>query len=273
MALFTTNNLAAYERDGYLKLAGVFDSSEVAAIRRAYRDCIEHALEGIKIIYEDDDTTVRSIMSYHQRHPILDRYTRDSRVLKIINDIVQAPVYVSQSKINPKAPKSIGDVKGKKWAYHRGFAFWHLLDGMPKPAMVSAFIYLTEQTEENGALYALKGSHENVTVDSIKRELGFEEKGTGARADDTSEYLSLQILPKILEEYQQRYERVFLTGQPGDLMLMDSRLLHASDDNNTNKSRDVMITVYNPTDNLPQHPRQESFLCEPDHKAMTAWAA
>lgn len=273
MIAFTSEDMESYERGGYLKIERVFTPDDVSKIQQAYRECVKNALEGVKIIYEDDRITVRSIMGYHQSHPILAQYTRDQMVMQIVSKIIQAPVYVSQSKINPKAPTNNNLVSGKKWAYHRDFAFWNILDGMPKASMVSVFVYLTDQTEENGALYVLKGSHKNVTTDSIKSEIGFEEKGTGKRSDDTSERLSLQILSEKLEEYCQRYEQVILSGHSGDLIIMDPRLLHASGDNNTNSSRDIMITVYNPIDNIPEHPRGESFLCYPDHKAISAWTA
>ncbi len=266
-------NSDVYKQDGYLKFDGFFTAKEISDIKRAYSECIESALEGVKIIHEDDGITIRSIMGYHQQHPILDRYTRDPRVLEVINGIIQSPVYVSQSKINSKAPKNNNNVVGKKWLYHRDFSFWHILDGIPKPSMVSTFVYITEQTEENGAIYVLKGSHKDAPLDLIKSEVGFEKNGTGERIDDTSEKLSLQIISKMLMKHIHKYECVTLIGRPGDLIIMDPRLLHASNDNNTNLSRDIMITVYNPTNNLPEHTRQELFLCDPDHRAIKPWTA
>lgn len=69
--------------------------------------------------------------------------------------------------------------------------------------MMSVFIAMTDQTEENGAVYAWKGSHV-VTLSEIRpRMLGLgEEKGL---AQDTAAYLSLQIAPDMLEEYDQRF--------------------------------------------------------------------
>ncbi len=255
--------LEEYKSNGYLKIDNFFSIEDIKKIRKAYKECIDKSLEGVKIIHEDDGETVRSVMSYHNRNPILQSFTQDPQVLNFVRSITGSPFYVSQSKINPKAAVKDGVTRGKKWDYHRGFTFWNLLDGIEKPSMVSVFIYLTEQNKKNGAIYVLKGSHQDVSIEQIRSEISLKQEESKNRGEDTAEYLSLQIITEIMSEYKRKYEKVLLEGQAGDLVIMDPQLLHASDDNESLESRDLMITVYNPINNLPQHPREESYLCEP----------
>lgn len=208
-----------------------------------------------KLIHESDCTTIRSIMSYH-KNEVFEQFTRDNRILRYIENVLKSKVYVSQSKINLKKGK-----KGKKWDFHRGFTFWHLLDGKPKPNMISVFICLTKQTIENGAMYVLTGSHKGFDIDTMHKE---SEIANDTRTGDTASSLSIQIKDAFIKKYQSKFEKVYLEGDVGDVFFMDSRLLHASDNNKTNKSRDLMITVYNSIDNLPTNNNRPNYLCERD---------
>ena len=265
-----SERLAFYREHGYLIIKNCFTSKEVESMRASYRECIANRPEGIEVIYEDDGSTPRSIMSYHQNIETLSYFTHEARVLDIVNEIVGPKYYVSQSKINPKAPLDKSEIKGKKWDYHRGFSFWNLLDGIPEPSMVSSFIFLTEQTEENGAVFVLEGSHSDVSIEDIKNEIGADTSQVNNRKNDTSEYLSIQIRPEKISEYKKKYKRVVLEGNPGDLVFMHPNLLHASEPNMSDVSRDLMISVYNSTDNLPQTPRNEHYLCERDFEPIAA---
>ena len=257
-----SENVAFYQKNGYLILRNFYSEKEVQAIRDCYQECIDNKEEGIEIIYENDGVTPRSIMSYHHNEGILNSYTREEHALNIVREMIGPDFYVSQSKLNPKAPVDQSEIKGKKWDYHRGFAFWNLLDGMPKSEMVSSFIFLTKQTEENGAVFVLEDSHLDVSVDDIKEEIGFDHNQMADRKNDTSEYLSIQIRAEKLDEYEKKFKKVVLEGEPGDLVFMNPKLLHASEPNRSDASRDLMITVYNSTNNLPQTPRSETYLCE-----------
>ena len=84
-----------------------------------------------------------------------------------------------------------------------------------------------------------------------------------SREKDTSSDLSIQIKNDYLDVYESRFSRTYLTCNPGDLILMHPYLLHASSDNFSNESRDLMITVYNRIDNLPTLKNRPNYLCEP----------
>ena len=58
-----------------------------------------------------------------------------------------------------------------------------------------------------------------------------------------------------------KFEKLLLEGPPGTVWLLDSRNLHASPPNMSTSVRELIANVYSSTDNFPQHPRSEEFLC------------
>lgn len=246
-------NLNFYNEYGYLVLENVFTAEQIQEIRDAIPQCENH--KGIEKIYEEDGETIRSIMSYHDKVPALDKYTRAPRVLAAVSSLIGPDVYVSQSKINLKK----GEEMGKKWDYHRGLTFWNTLDGIPEGRMISVFICLTDQTEENGAVYVLEKSHLGIGLPELKEESDI----TYNHKEDTAVNLSIQIKREKLDEYESAFVKKHLTAKAGDVLFMHPCLLHASENNKTAQSRDLMITVYNPTDNLPTKQDRPGYLNEP----------
>jgi len=247
-----------YEQAGFTIIPNFMTSDELFELQHTISQVDKNPSVG-KFIYEEDGQTMRSLMSYHNNDLVLKKYTRHPKILNIAKEIISSPIYVSQSKINKKKPQ-----KGKKWDMHRGFTFWHLLDEMPEAHMISIFILLTDQTIENGAVYALAGSHKEVNKEQLKNESLL----LGSREQDTAANLSIQIKKDYIDQYNSQYKKVYLTGKAGDLLLMHPLLLHASDANESDASRDLMITVYNAVDNLPQNRCRPDYLCEPFAKAL-----
>ena len=248
------NLIKHYNFNGFLKLPGFYNETETRSILKQSNNCLND--KNIQVIRESDNVTIRSIMHYHHYNEILSQFSRDSRIIDIVERLTGSPVYISQSKINLKRGK-----KGKKWDYHRGFTFWHFLDGKPEPNMVSVFICLSDQTIENGAVYVLKESHKKTTLELLKNESVVQNRNH--HVEDTSSQLSIQIRKGFIEKYEKEYQKEYLLGKAGDVFFMHPNLLHASDKNIASNSRDLMITVYNSIDNLPTKYSRPDYLCEP----------
>lgn len=257
MNLSTNKIKELFQEDGFVRFNSLFSKEEIMEVKLAYNEMIEQNKDDIRIIYEEDGQTIRSVMGHNGVNKVIDGLTYHPNILNKIESLLETDFYVSQNKINTKAPAVNNQNFGKKWDYHRGYAYWNLLDGMKDHSMISVVIFLSKQSVENGALFVLKGSHKGITIDDCKAEMeeGIDQKSN--RSEDTSETLSMLIRDEKLKEYQEKFEKVVLEGEPGDVVFMDSRLLHASDDNFSDESRDLMIPVYNPTSNVPAHPRED----------------
>lgn len=247
-----------FRRDGIFRLDNVFTFAELQAVQRAFEHAIADPPEGMGIIYEDHDpTVVRSIMGWQRSEGILSCFARDERIMTWVRAILGDQVVFHQTKCNPKAPSG----KGEPWDPHRGDTFWCFRDGVPRSSgLLSVFIALTDQTEENGAVYAWPGSHA-ITLDQIKPHmLGLDESHGTER--DTAATLSLQVSSEKLAEIERDCERMLLTGPAGTVWVLDAGTLHASQENGSDATRTLVANVFRRVDNPPAHPRSPRYLCE-----------
>lgn len=257
MAKLNLQEIQTFQKDSYLPLGQLFSAEEMSKVRESFDRVLAAPPPDMEIIREHEGGPVRSVMGWQQSDPVLDHFTRDSRVLDVVQSILGPEVVFHQTKYNPKAPTG----KGEKWDPHRGITFWHYLDGVPDPAkMVSIFIAVTEQTPENGATFTWKGAH-GVTLEDLRNETDFNHRQQGEVSGDTAAYLSLQIKQEKIAEYDRTYEKLHLTGPAGTVWLLDSRNLHASQPNNSDQVRILIANVYRSKDNHPLHPRPHQFLC------------
>lgn len=244
-----------FEKQGYLIIRNFFAKEKIKDINSIIKKRIEQSVFK-NVIYEKDDKTIRSIMGFHNEDKKLHQFIKDPILLELVEDIVKSRLYISQTKINLKQPFG----SGKKWEYHRGFTFWNLLDGIKSNNLISVFVFLSDQTKENGAVHALEESHKGFDQEKIISET----KITNLNLrNHTSENLSFKIKKNKLNEYKKVYDKVVFEGSAGDIVLMHSCLLHASSGNKSNKTRGLMIPVFNSIDNLPTKFNRPAYLCEP----------
>lgn len=246
-----------FQRDGFLNLGKLFTDMEVQAIRNAFEEILSNPTGGVEVIRESDSTAVRSVMGWEKAGGVLDAFVRDERVLVPIQSILGDKLVIHQTKYNPKAPRG----KGERWDPHRGFTFWHFLDGVPNAeGMISVFIALTDQTIENGAVQTWRGAH-HLTLEELQDETDFGNRNEDSLEADTAAYLSLQIKPERIAEYDKRFERVYWTGPAGNIWLVHSCNLHSSPPNLSQNVRELIANVYRTTENYPLHPRSKEVLC------------
>jgi ectoine hydroxylase-related dioxygenase (phytanoyl-CoA dioxygenase family) len=136
--------------------------------------------------------------------------------------------------------------------------------------MITVFVYLSEHTEENGAVYALQWSHKWWTIEQMDVESHpqVELHWDTSEKWDTAAELSIQYTEDAREEYYKKYKKIYLTGNPGDVVFSHPWLLHWSHDNLTTKNRDLSAVVYASTDNLPKNHSRASYLNEKDYSPI-----
>ncbi len=250
----------AYYNDGYLRFDNFFCPEEIENIRQGFQDLLKNPLEGVEIITEEKSEVVRSVMGWQNVLGTLSAFARNPRVLNLLSSAMKTSedeLTFHQTKYNPKAPSG----EGQRWDPHRGITFWHYLDGVPDPdKIISIFIALTEQTEANGATYLWKGSHK-LTLQDLRDETDFGDRKNEV-SKDTAADLSLKIKEEKIREYDEKFERINLTGSAGTVWVLHSSTLHASPPNLSDKTRELVANVYRSRDNRPLHPRPHEFLCD-----------
>lgn len=231
--------LRRYEQDGFLVLPEVFDEAEICALQDEVAD-LEHApavREGEEVIREPDGTALRSIFRVHELGKRLADLPRDPRLLQVARQILGSEVYIHQSRVNMKPA-----LDGKEFYWHSDFETWHVEDGMPAMRALSCSVLLTDNTQFNGPLMLIPGSHRQFVScvgetpeDNYKTSLRRQEVGV-------PDPISLRLLAE-----QGGLQTV--TAPAGSVLFFDCNTLHGSGGNLSPWPRSNIFMVYNSVEN------------------------
>jgi ectoine hydroxylase len=236
--------IAQFDRDGYLVLQNVFGEDEVAALQtetgRLLADPSD--LDDDTIITESASREIRSIFAIHQQSALMTRLAADKRLVDVARFLLDDEVYLHQSRLNYKP-----GFEGKEFYWHSDFETWHTEDGMPRMRALSMSVLLAENTPNNGPLMLIPGSHRvfvscvgRTPADHYKMSLKKQEYGV---PDEDS-------LAKLAHENG----IVAPTGRPGTVVLFDCNTMHGSNGNITPLPRANAFLVYNAVSNRLQAP-------------------
>jgi ectoine hydroxylase len=237
--------LAAYERDGFLLREDVFSEDEVRAmLSEIQRMGQDPSLAGRdEVITEPGSDAVRSIFRVHALSDRLGRLARDPRLIHVARQIVGSEVYMHQSRVNMKP-----GFRGKEFYWHSDFETWHVEDGMPRMRALSCSVLLTDNNACNGPLMLVPGSHQqfiscqgSTPDEHYKHSLKRQEVGVPDR-------LSLQLL---VEQGGIRP----MTAKAGSVVFFDCNTMHGSNGNISPWPRANVFMVYNSVANTLAAPK------------------
>ena len=240
----SAEQVAQYERDGFLVLHNVFNDEEVQCFRdeleRLRND--EELRNSDGVITEPGSGDVRSVFRVHSISPMFSRLVADARLAGIARGLLGDDVYIHQSRVNYKP-----GFRGKEFYWHSDFETWHVEDGMPDMRAVSMSIALTSNTPLNGPLMLMPGSHKAYAVctgdtpdNHFKASLKRQEYGVPE--DD------------ILVQLSESHGIVSATVQPGSVVIFDCNVMHGSNGNITPDPRSNVFVVYNAISNRVGQP-------------------
>jgi ectoine hydroxylase len=259
------NLVDAYEEDGFVLIAEAFSAPEIACLKQ--RLPMLAAEEGPKRVLEKDGVSVRSVYGPHLTDPLFDRLTRDRRLLDPVRRIMGVDTYVHQTKINFK--KGFG---GDVWKWHQDYIFWLKEDGVPKPRLITAAVYLDEVTEFNGPLFIIPGSHKEsvIDVDADDTALSSYRESPTWISNLTAE-LKYSLPKEGVARLIQRRGVVAPRGAAGSVLLFHPNVVHASPSNILPFDRVLVLITYNSVDNKPleSHARRPEFLCGREFSAVS----
>jgi len=236
--------VATYERDGFLSVKGLFSTEEVAIITgELNRLTVQKDIRDSDFaITEPGSGAVRSIFQVHAISEIFDRLSREPRVLNVVRHLLDDDVYIHQSRVNLKP-----GFKGKEFYWHSDFETWHVEDGMPRMRAISVSIALTDNTEFNGPVMLMPGSHRHfiscagtTPKDNYKQSL--KRQDTGVPDEAALEFLDSQggiVAPK---------------GPAGSVLFFECNTMHGSNSNISPQPRSNAFFVYNALTNRVVEP-------------------
>lgn len=233
--------LEFYEQNGFLVLESYMPDMVEPLLAETER--LRYELKGRdELITEPDSDELRSIFKPQAFSEIVERFSRDARILDIVTQLIDSEVYIHQSRINVKPA-----LVGKSFPWHSDFETWHVEDGMPKPRALSGWIMLTENLEYNGPLYVIPGSHKHYVSCAGKTPAQNYQQSLKKQTYGTPSFATLKALAT-----ERGIAGVY--GSPGTVVFHESNLMHGSPDNISVWSRINLFCVYNSIHNCPVNP-------------------
>lgn len=234
----TREQLDQYARHGFLVLPRLFSADEVAVLlgeMERLAAAADHTRDDV--IVEPESNAVRSLFRLHHDCDAIRRLAAEPRLAGAARQILGSDVYIHQSRVNFKPA-----FEGKAFPWHSDFETWHVEDGMPRMRALSVSLLLTRNTEHNGPLMVLPGSHlryircvGETPPDHFKQSLRKQAYGVPDRGS--------------LTRLAADHEIVSCTGEAGTVVLFDCNLMHGSSANITPLPRHNIFLCYNGVEN------------------------
>jgi hypothetical protein len=234
----TSDEIAAYHRDGFVFLPGFFGAAEIEPLRQS---CLADPLVGGNLVaLADAAGNAQEVVSWTEMSDdLVGIIPRMARVVAAARALIGRPVYHWHSKLSMKAPGSAG-----RWDWHQDYAYWYH-EGCLYPDMTTCTIAVDRAMAENGCLQLVKGSHRLGRMEHPRI-------GAASGAD-----------PARLELVLARHETVACAMAPGDALFFHANTLHASGPNVSQSPRTLLHCSYNAADNSPFVAGQEHHAYRP----------
>ena len=248
-SLFTPEQRAAYERDGFVLIRSLFDTEEIGLLRGA----IETDPQLHASLYDRNDASGKATRMATWNHPgdsVYGLAARSHRVVDTMEEMLGGEVYHYHSKLTAKEPRD-----GGAWEWHQDYGYWYH-NGCVFPYMASVMVALDKTTRENGCLQVIRGSHHAGRVEHGVLP------GQQVGAD-----------PRRVEEMLKSLELVYAEMEPGDGLFFHANVMHRSDQNRSENRRGTVLFCYNAARNNPyleHHHPQYTPLHKVDDDAIKA---
>ncbi|XP_015518742.1 probable alpha-ketoglutarate-dependent hypophosphite dioxygenase [Neodiprion pinetum] len=153
-----------YEKNGFIKLSGIFSEAEMEEISQEYNELFERKtrenLEGLESAWSGDrvkqeagfiDYTVKAIHNLQMHSSVFTRVIMNSKLLDAMEDVLGTPdVLLHHTKAHIKPPEN-----GAPYLMHQDYPYFPFKNH----TMVAVFLHLDDTTPENGGLAVYPGSH------------------------------------------------------------------------------------------------------------------
>ena len=193
----TPDQVARFEREGYLFFPGLFSTRETQTLLDA----------------------VRTNFAAHLYSEPFARLARHPRMVEPVQQLLDdEALYMHQFKINGKMA-----FEGDVWQWHQDYGTWKRDDGMPEPRAMNISVFLDDVNAYNGPLMFIPGSHRRGVVDA-------------SHDTTTTSYPLWTIDHALIAELVARAGGkqggiVAPTGPAGSMILFHGCLVHASGSN------------------------------------------
>jgi ectoine hydroxylase len=235
--------LAQFDRDGYLFFPGHFSTEETKAMTDAVPELYARREE--YNVREKGKDAVRTNFAAHMYSEPFAKLARHPRMIEPVQDLFGEKLYMHQFKINGKMA-----FEGDVWQWHQDYGTWMNDDMMPTERAMNIAIFLDDVNEYNGPLMFIPGSHKKGVIDA-KHDL------------TTTSYPLWTVDNKLIEQLVDRAGGkqggiVSPKGPAGSMIVFHSCLVHASSSNLSPFNRvSVYLSLCAVSNHIRRHKRPE----------------
>ncbi len=227
--MLTQDQIAFYQKNGYLSVEGVYSAAEIAELQRVTdefveksRSVTEHtAVFDLEPGHRPENPRLRRLKNPILHHAVYDRAIRQTKVLDIVEQLIGPGVRTNGNKLNMK---SAGFGSPVEW--HQDWAFYpHTNDDI-----LAVGVALDDMMMENGPLLVIPGSHKEHIYTHIQ---------DGA------------FVGAVAEDVPQADQAVPIELKAGGISIHHVRTLHASAPNVSDRPRRLLLFQYCAADSWP----------------------
>jgi ectoine hydroxylase-related dioxygenase (phytanoyl-CoA dioxygenase family) len=221
----SAEQVAEYERDGFLVLPRYLDANTVAEMDRAAVELVGQVgpvIQGNPRIQVDpigDGLKIRQVWPVIDLSPTYARLATDERIVGLFRSLFADTPVLFEDKVNYKYPSG-----GTPFPLHQDLGYW----GPYTNRLVTALIYIDAATEENGCLEVAPGRHTQGLLDRVDVRVGL----------GTDHHIPEQVIDS--------GEVRKVPGPPGTLILFSCLTPHGSTANLSRHPRRALMYTYNP---------------------------
>ena len=232
----TTEQIATYNRDGYLIIKNFISSEAVDklyGIATSDDTLTKHAFD----LNDQTGKKTKLTLWYTPGNDAYGLLTKSKRIVDSVADLLEgdSPICHFHSKLLQKAPKV-----GGAWEWHQDYGYWYKNEFLFPNQMMSVMVAITDANKANGCIQVIRGSHQMGRI-----EHGFAGEQVGA----SQHYVELAL---------KSMDLVYVEIKAGDALFFHSNLLHRSEANLSEKARWSIISVYNRASNIPYNEPSKS---------------
>lgn len=234
----SAEQIAHFVRDGYLVLPGLADA---ALCRQIVADARQWLAEGRQPIeYEADvdypgspasraaegGLTARRLLQAYSRSALLQQWATGPTLAQPLLQLLGPGALLAQAHHNCIMTKQPAYSSATGW--HRDIRYW----SYQRPELISAWLALGDETEANGCLWVIPGSH----LLPIEPER-FDRRLFLSTEHPANQSLLQQARPAPLRQ--------------GDVLLFHANLFHAAGRNSTDQTKYSLVFTYRDAANRP----------------------
>ena len=239
----TEEQLAQFDRDGYLFFPGHFSTEETKVMQEAVPEL--YARREDYNVREKGKDAVRTNFAAHMYSEPFAKLARHPRMIEPVQDLFGEKLYMHQFKINGKMA-----FEGDVWQWHQDYGTWLNDDMMPTERAMNIAIFLDDVNEYNGPLMFIPGSHKKGVIEA-KHDL------------TTTSYPLWTVDNKLIAQLVDRAGGkqggiVAPKGPAGSMIVFHSCLVHASSANLSPFNRvAVYLSLCAVSNHIRRHKRPE----------------